>query len=144
MYRADPYAFGFVYVLSNPAMPGLVKVGRTDRTSDVRADELHTTGVPSPFEVEFRSITSKPKEVEKRAHGLLAAHRVNPKREFFNVPVDDAVKAVREALQAANSGRITPRASVWNARLKPTNAGETSSVTSSLSTSSEQRCRRGC
>ena len=29
---------------------------------------------------------------------------------------------------ALNSGRITPRASVWNARLKPTKAGETSSL----------------
>ena len=37
---------------------------------------------------------------------------------------------------ALNSGRITPRASVWNARLKPTKAGETSSLMSSFSTSS--------
>ena len=37
---------------------------------------------------------------------------------------------------ALNSGRITPRASVWKARLKPTNAGETSSLMSSFSTSS--------
>lgn len=102
VYHITSYTFGFVYVLSNSAMPGLVKVGRTDRTGEIRADELYTTGVPLPFEVDFRAITSKPDEVEKEAHRLLDAHRLNPKREFFKVSVDEAVKAVRDALQAAN------------------------------------------
>ena len=39
--------------MSNPAMPGLVKVGFTTDTPDVRARELYTTGVPLPFKVEF-------------------------------------------------------------------------------------------
>ena len=39
---------------------------------------------------------------KKEAHRLLDAHRLNPKREFFKVSVDEAVKAVRDALQAAN------------------------------------------
>ena len=40
-----------VYVLTNPAMPGLVKIGMTDR-DDVkrRMSDLYTTGVPLPFE----------------------------------------------------------------------------------------------
>ena len=40
-----------VYVLSNPAIPGIVKVGMTDRP-DVqrRMSDLHTTGVPIPFD----------------------------------------------------------------------------------------------
>jgi hypothetical protein len=83
-------------------MPGLVKVGRTDRTGEIRADELYTTGVPLPFEIDFRAITSKPEEVEKEAHRLLGTYRLNPKREFFRVPVGEAVKVVRDALQEAN------------------------------------------
>ena len=102
MYRTTPYTFGFVYVLSNPAMPGFIKVGHTDRTGEIRAEELYTTGVPLPFEVEFRAISSKAEDVEKEAHRLLDAHRPNPKREFFKVPANEAVKAVRDALQAAN------------------------------------------
>jgi hypothetical protein len=102
MYRTTPYTFGFVYVLSNPAMAGLIKVGRTDRTGEIRAEELYTTGVPLPFEVEFRAITSKPEDVEKEAHRLLDAHRLSPKREFFKTPAYEAVKAVHDALQAAN------------------------------------------
>jgi hypothetical protein len=83
-------------------MPGLIKVGRTDRTGEIRAEELYTTGVPLPFEVEFRAITSKAEGVEKEAHRLLDAHRLNPKREFFKIPANEAVKVVRDALQAAN------------------------------------------
>jgi hypothetical protein len=100
--RTTPYTFGFVYVLSNPAMPDCVKVGKTGRTGEIRADELYTTGVPLPFEVEFRAITSKPDEVEKAAHRILDSQRPNPKREFFTVPVTEAVAAVRDALKLAN------------------------------------------
>jgi Meiotically up-regulated gene 113 len=83
-------------------MPGYVKVGCTDRTGEIRADELYTTGVPLPYKVEFRAVTSHPANVEKEAHRLLDAHRPNPKREFFTVSAEEATKAVREALQAAN------------------------------------------
>ena len=40
-----------VYALTNPAMPGIVKIGMTDR-DDVkrRMSDLYTTGVPLPFE----------------------------------------------------------------------------------------------
>ena len=40
-----------VYVLTNPVMPGFVKIGMTDG-SDVQArmNSLYTTGVPFPFE----------------------------------------------------------------------------------------------
>ena len=40
-----------VYALTNPAMPGIVKIGKTDRDNPkVRMNELYTTGVPLPFE----------------------------------------------------------------------------------------------
>ena len=40
-----------VYALTNPAMPGIVKIGKTDRDNPrVRMKELYTTGVPLPFE----------------------------------------------------------------------------------------------
>lgn len=43
---------GIIYVLTNPAMPGLVKIGMTARDDPrVRMDELYTksAGVPVPF-----------------------------------------------------------------------------------------------
>jgi hypothetical protein len=96
--RLPKHEVGFVYVMSNTAMAGLVKVGMTMRLSEERALELQTTGVPAAFTVEFRALTSVPKAVEAEAHAILAAHRVSFNREFFKVPVGLAVEAVRTAL----------------------------------------------
>ena len=39
---------GYVYVLTNEAMPGLVKIGRTTANDpQTRVSNLYTTGVPS-------------------------------------------------------------------------------------------------
>jgi len=43
-----------VYVLSNPTMPGYVKIGFTDKTPEERAIQLsRSTGVILPFKVEW-------------------------------------------------------------------------------------------
>ena len=43
--------YGIVYLLTNPVMPGLVKIGMTTQEDiDKRMKELYTTGVPVPFE----------------------------------------------------------------------------------------------
>lgn len=91
------HEIGFVYVLTNVSMPDLVKVGLTTWLPEDRARDLHTTGLPTPFEVAFQTATSRPKAVESRAHEILAEHRVNPRREFFRVSVAEAVEAVRLA-----------------------------------------------
>ena len=41
---------GTVYVLTNPAMPGMVKIGKTTRDVTHRLKDLYSTGVPLPFE----------------------------------------------------------------------------------------------
>lgn len=44
-------ANGIVYVLTNPAMPGLTKIGMTTQEEiGPRLSQLYTTGVPLPFE----------------------------------------------------------------------------------------------
>jgi hypothetical protein len=46
-----------VYVLSNSAMPGLHKIGMTDKDDrTVRMKELYTTGVPLPFDCVYACI----------------------------------------------------------------------------------------
>lgn len=46
--------YGIVYLLTNPVMPGLVKIGMTTQEGiDKRMKELYTTGVPIPFECKF-------------------------------------------------------------------------------------------
>ena len=44
---------GYVYVLSNPSIPGIVKIGMTERDVPARALELSaSTGVPEPYDVD--------------------------------------------------------------------------------------------
>src|SRR5690625_3007536 len=92
------HQLGFVYVLTNPAMPGLVKVGRSGYLPEDRAKQLFGTGVPAEYVVEFRAVSSRYKQVEMAAHRILRAARTNPQREFFRVAVDEAIEAVRIAL----------------------------------------------
>ena len=48
---------GYVYILTNEAMPNLVEIGYTDRTPEERAAELYkdrngaVTAVPVPFDI---------------------------------------------------------------------------------------------
>lgn len=76
---------GYVYILSNPSMPGIVKIGRTTRTVHGRAGELYQTGVPTPFVVEHYLATPDCVDLERRMHVLFAGQRVGQDREFFAV-----------------------------------------------------------
>ena len=85
-----------VYVLSNPAMPGLVKIGRTDNTdANIRIAQLYTTGVPVPFTLEYACKVSNPDEVERALHIAFGPQRTNPKREFFNIEPEQAIAILR-------------------------------------------------
>jgi len=83
---------GYVYCFSNPSMPGMVKIGITDRTPPERAKELYTTGVASPFKIEFAKKVSSPSAKEKTLHLLLEQFttRINCRREFFSVSPQQA------------------------------------------------------
>jgi hypothetical protein len=89
---------GYVYVLTNPAMPGLVKIGKTTRSVEGRAQELYQTGVPVPFEVAHSVHSPDCAKLEADIHGCLPDLRVNGSREFFNMPVSDAVDFVNHML----------------------------------------------
>lgn len=91
------HSVGFVYVMSNQAMPGVVKVGQTSQLAEDRAKKLHTTGVPVSFDVNFRALTSRSVEVERRAHELLAPYRVASNREFFRTTPEIAIRDIRRA-----------------------------------------------
>jgi hypothetical protein len=89
---------GYVYILSNPTMPRLLKIGYMLDDVDRRAQELYrATGVPQPFEVEFWCLTLNPESVEQMVHERLNSHRVNDGREFFLVDIETAVLAIRDA-----------------------------------------------
>lgn len=80
--------YGIVYVLSNPWMPGLVKIGKTTSTRlKARMRNLYGTGVPEPFKVEFACSLGLEdySEVEAALHKAFDKQRVNKNREFFQI-----------------------------------------------------------
>lgn len=96
---------GIVYVLTNPAMPGLVKIGKTTQSEvSARLSQLYTTGVPLPFDCEYAVKVADMTQVENALHFAFGGNRVNPKREFFEID-SDRVKAVLDLLKLED---VTP------------------------------------
>lgn len=85
---------GFVYILVNEAMPGLVKIGKTKRMPTERSIELFTTGVPQPFVVKFALFTGDMNRLESDIHYELSDCRVSSSREFFRIGEDEAIKSL--------------------------------------------------
>ena len=88
-------AKGFVYVLSNEAFQGLLKIGFSRKVPSERAAELDTTGVPSPFVVEYYCLVDGDSELEAKVHRLLASKRHRNEREFFRVQIKEALVAIQ-------------------------------------------------
>lgn len=57
---------GFVYILTNEAMPGYVKIGLTTQDDvKTRMQQLHTTGLPLPFELAYSARVADCRRIEK-------------------------------------------------------------------------------
>lgn len=82
---------GFVYCMSNPAMPGMLKLGYTERSPIERLQEsnVSSTWIPLDFCIEFAKHVKDPSKKEHVIHTILAEKRVNPKREFFRVTKEE-------------------------------------------------------
>jgi hypothetical protein len=97
---------GYIYLLVNRSMPGLVKIGRTNRAIGTRVRELSTpTGVPTPFEVILDVFVKDSAKAERLVHERLASHRTAPNREFFEVVTSTAIQVIYSAVLAVN-GRV--------------------------------------
>ena len=81
-----------VYILTNPSMPGLIKIGKTKKTAHERADELYTTGVPTPFKIAYSIPCKDPKILEDRLHKRFKRYRINEDREFFECSADKVIE----------------------------------------------------
>lgn len=92
-----------VYVITNPAMPGLVKIGQSGQEdAQARIDQLYTTGVPVPFKLEFACRVENAPEVEKAMHLAFGPYRINQRREFFKIEPDQAI-AILKLLHTADA-----------------------------------------
>jgi hypothetical protein len=96
---------GWVYALSNEAHPHLVKIGHSTDSPESRAAEIHSTGVPLPFVVEFMIYVEECGSLEAAVHERLKDSRVNPRREFFRMAAPEAATCIAElAVERATFG----------------------------------------
>lgn len=82
-----------MYVITNPAMPGLLKVGYTTNTPEQRAMELGGTGVPASFIVAYSLEVLDPPAIEQMVHRHL--HEFHYGKEFFRCDVEVAIAAIK-------------------------------------------------
>ena len=96
-------AKGIIYVLTNPAMPGYVKIGQTTNL-ERRIKEHDKTNVPAPFKCVFAAEVDDFKKIEKLLHDAFADTRSRKNREFFEIDEQRAISA----LQIAKGKDVTP------------------------------------
>lgn len=97
-------AEGIIYVLTNEAMPGFVKVGKTMTSVAQRIRELDNTSLPFPFECFYAARVADMDRAERLVHDAFADYRRNPRREFFEIDPE----RVRSALKLAEIEEVTP------------------------------------
>lgn len=113
---------GFLYVLINPSMPGLTKVGKTTRDPSDRVTELSSaTGVPSPFMLAFQQPVGECDVAERWVHQELERRgfRLSDNREFFNAPLHEIIQTVTKSASLAfpESAEITDATVTSNEQL---------------------------
>ncbi|MBP5121001.1 GIY-YIG nuclease family protein [Pseudomonas protegens] len=87
---------GFIYCLTNFYMPGICKIGRTDRSPSQRCKELSgSTSAPADFELQFYVEVNDSVRVERAIHLAFLQQRINERREFFSCKPVDAYEWLR-------------------------------------------------
>lgn len=92
---------GFVYIISNIGSFGenIYKIGMTRRLEPMdRIHELSSASVPFEFDVHAMIFSSDAPELETMLHRHFAdkaVNKVNPRKEFFNVSIDEIEKIVK-------------------------------------------------
>ncbi len=87
---------GIIYILTNPIMPGIIKIGKTNQEDvKLRMAQLYSTGVPLPFECAYAAKVNNIDEVERALHTAFSPDRVNPKREFFEIEANQAITIIK-------------------------------------------------
>ena len=95
----------YVYILTNEAMPGYIKIGLTDKPVPERVLGLDNTSVAVPFQCYYAARVDNNQKIERALHTAFGDFRVRPNREFFKMD-PYKVKAILEVLAIED---VTPK-----------------------------------
>lgn len=94
-----PHRPHYVYILVNPSIPGICKIGYTTTTVHDRVKQINSaTGVITPWYPVFtyKCPNGRMLEQEVHEHLMLMGARINDKREGFAVDTDNARAIIEE------------------------------------------------
>ncbi len=115
---------GFVYIISNIGSFGenVYKIGMTRRLEPMdRIAELSSASVPFPFDVHAMIFSEDAPGLESTLHQFFDAqrvNRVNPRKEFFKVDLNEIEKVVRKNHNATVKFVDIPEATEYRETLK--------------------------
>ena len=96
-YREAHSKAGWLYVISSPSLPGLVKLGCTRRLNPaLRVRELSSSSLPEPYHAHCFVFSDDCFELENNIHKYFDKERVNPDREFFRIEPKEAIDVLKE------------------------------------------------
>lgn len=84
-----------IYILTNEAMPGYIKIGMTNNSLEERIRQLDRTNIPLPFECYYACEVENAHEEERWLHSVFSDRRVRDGREFFQIDPERVVTAIR-------------------------------------------------
>lgn len=90
---------GFIYVIYNPVIPDLYKVGFTTNLVEKRLNELNSpSSIPEGFVLVFGFDSENPQIDEQKIHAALRENRHSSKREFFSCSIYTIYKACKSII----------------------------------------------
>lgn len=99
-YRLTNTKSGWLYVISSPSLPNLVKVGVSRRESPwTRVRELSSSSLPIPFKAHCFVFSDDCFELESAMHKYFDAQRVNKDREFFAITPQQAIDTLKDVFK---------------------------------------------
>jgi hypothetical protein len=84
-----------IYILTNEAMPGYIKIGKTTDLVTRVKDLSRPSGVPLPFQVFYAAEVDDMDFVERKLHEAFGRTRVAENREFFTETPERVVAAIK-------------------------------------------------
>jgi hypothetical protein len=122
----------YVYVLSNPSFDNnIFKIGWSRKHPIIRANNLYTSGVPTPFVIEFVISTDDGIKLENKIHNHLEQFRINKKREFFKITKEQIYTIIKDDLnlELLNNNNIEFQNEIKNKKVDSINRFETTNKT---------------
>ena len=95
-YRREHNSAGWLYVISSPSLPGMVKIGCTKRLNPtIRVRELSSSSLPYSFKTHCFVFNDDCFALETQMHHYFDGQRVAPDREFFYITPQQAIDALK-------------------------------------------------